>query len=182
MLRISQTFQSTVSFESILEDNREGTDIFCTICTGAFAIILFIICIAGLNVGNHYLTAENLRKMTYTVDGEENLCGYDLPEYPLLYYTSLDDPVILILYQQKRLCVAQCPKEGDTSLQCNPTDSLSCEANDNPKYEVKIYDTVVEHSNLLLIKIEWDCSASLQMRRKEIKFTICLKSTRKTSS
>ena len=76
-----------------LVDEREGTDIFCTICSGLFAIILFIICIAALNKGNNSLEVDNLAKMTYPADGEGTLCGYDLPDYPLLYYTSFDDPV-----------------------------------------------------------------------------------------
>lgn len=79
--------------------------------------------------------------MTYPADGEGNLCGWDVPEYPLLYYTSLNDPVTTIVIQVKRLCVKECPKKDDTELSCYATKSLSCSKNDNPKYEVQIYDS-----------------------------------------
>ena len=32
--------------------------------------------------------------MTFPADGEGNLCGWDVPDYPLLYYSSFSDPVI----------------------------------------------------------------------------------------
>jgi len=43
--------------------------------------------------------------------------------------------------QSKRLCVSACPKAGDTVLKCHPTEKLACSANNNPEFEVQIYDT-----------------------------------------
>jgi hypothetical protein len=44
----------------------------------------------------------------------------------------------------KRLCVSRCPKEGDYMLSCLPTKLLSCKKNNNPHFEVSIYDSDVE--------------------------------------
>lgn len=33
--------------------------------------------------------------MTYYTDGEGNTCAFDLPDFPMVYFTSLTDPVIM---------------------------------------------------------------------------------------
>lgn len=61
------------------DEKRKRTDIFCTVCTGIFAGIIFIIAIACFNAGIKSLYQGNLGKMTYPADGEGNLCGWDAP-------------------------------------------------------------------------------------------------------
>jgi hypothetical protein len=41
--------------------------------------------------------------MTYFLDGDGNLCGHDeiVKDYDLVYFTSINDPVIIILRSQK---------------------------------------------------------------------------------
>ena len=41
--------------------------------------------------------------MTYFLDGDGNLCGYDdiVKDYDWVYFTSINDPVILILCSLK---------------------------------------------------------------------------------
>ena len=36
---------------------------------------------------------DNLNKITYPTDNQGRLCGYDLKNYPYVYYTSFTDPV-----------------------------------------------------------------------------------------
>lgn len=38
--------------------------------------------------------------MTYFADGVGNTCALDLPDFPMVYFTSLNDPVIHFLYSQ----------------------------------------------------------------------------------
>lgn len=67
--------------------------------------------------------------MTYYVDAESNICGFDekTQKHPLVYFTSVNDPT-------KRLCVSKCPKAGDKSLDCYPIEKLACSANTNPDF------------------------------------------------
>ena len=44
----------------------------------------------------------------------------------------------------KKLCVSHCPKEGDYALHCVPTKFLSCKKNNNPFFDVMIYDSNAE--------------------------------------
>ena len=41
--------------------------------------------------------------MTYFLDGDGNLCGYDdiVKDYDWVYFTSINDPVIIISCSQK---------------------------------------------------------------------------------
>ena len=42
-----------------------------------------------------YTKIDNLKQMTYFVDGEGNVCGFDekVQNYPLVYFTSVNDGV-----------------------------------------------------------------------------------------
>ena len=51
------------------------------------SVLLFVVACARLNI-------RNLKIVTYPVDIDGRTCGGpDLPDYPYLYYTSLQDPV-----------------------------------------------------------------------------------------
>ena len=39
--------------------------------------------------------------MTYFSDGVGNVCAFDLPDFPIIYYTSLNDAVRVGLCSQK---------------------------------------------------------------------------------
>ena len=67
---------------------------------------MFIISIASFNSGKNLNNLENLKKMTYPNDIEGNLCGWDAQDYKILYYTTLDDPVITLvnILDQEALC------------------------------------------------------------------------------
>jgi hypothetical protein len=71
----------------------------------------------------------------------------------ILIITTFTLRPLLILYmygliQTKRLCVAKCPTGNETALDCLPSDSLSCKANSNPKFEVSIYPTVESDTSM----------------------------------
>ena len=53
---------------------------------------------------------DNLAKMTFPADGEGNLCGWDVPDYPLLYYSSFADPVLNKMMKGKTVMCARVPK------------------------------------------------------------------------
>jgi hypothetical protein len=86
-----------------VDSERKRTDIFCTICSSLFALILFIVACATFNNSKLYFTAGNLVRMTYYLDGDGNLCGYDdvVKDYDWVYFTSINDAVTILLFSLK---------------------------------------------------------------------------------
>lgn len=112
---VSNGDQLPVSF-----DKRISTDVFCTVFTALFAVVMLGIAIACINL-------PALQKMTYPTDSEGRHCTLDNQNYNYLYFPSPSNP-------DKRLCLAQCPSGKETKLECWPTQDISCSANSNSQF------------------------------------------------
>jgi len=84
-----------------LDQERKRTDVFCTVCTSIFALALFIVSCVVFNNCTVIHKIDNLVKMTFFSDGVGNVCGFDLPDFPIVYFASLNDAVIILLFSQK---------------------------------------------------------------------------------
>lgn len=69
---------------------------------------MILITIFGYN-NAHYVQTN------FPADTQGRLCGIDLPAYPYVYFVGA--PEI-----ERRVCVSSCPKQGDTKLECAPTE------------------------------------------------------------
>jgi len=65
---------------------------------------------------------SNFTKLIKPNDPDTNSCGYDsnVKDYPYIYMA-----VPYIGYTQKRVCVKECPKAGDTTVKCYPNSKIS---------------------------------------------------------
>ena len=82
--------------------------------------------------------------------------------------------------QQKRVCVAKCPSASDTTLQCMPTDNISCSFNNDKNFHVGYYPNAPETSTTPTIQHSSAASASLLTNQPEKHST--LPSTSQTAS
>ena len=66
------------------------------------------------------LMEENLRKMTYALDGEGNMCGYDFPDHPYLYYTSPNDAVLNHSFRSSGCALPDVPRRATRDSNAAP--------------------------------------------------------------
>jgi hypothetical protein len=62
--------------------------------------------------------------MTYYTDVAGNTCGFDLPEYPLVYFTSTNDPVTDNLFSRKDFVYLHVQKQGILYFSVIPLSTL----------------------------------------------------------
>jgi len=76
-----------------LENERYRTDLFCTLISVLFALVLLVAAGWKFTACNNLIHEVNLKKITYPVDSEGITCGLEAAGHPYLYFTSLEDPV-----------------------------------------------------------------------------------------
>lgn len=80
--------------EFTLDLYRRRTDNFCTILAVVLSLGIFIYSCVVLNSSTYDVIKDHALKVIFPNDSEGNVCGYDFPGYPYVYFSDLQDMVL----------------------------------------------------------------------------------------